>query len=124
VRHRGCVDDAEANSGVDSRAAPRDGYGVVPTIAPLALSGCAATQSAVQFARGVFDPGVPGPKPITAEAAAQLGDEQIAARVAFIGQRGGDASRTGAAASACCDSWRPAAPAAKSPPGRAPFTGR
>ncbi|MFN8642678.1 MAG: hypothetical protein U0802_13875 [Candidatus Binatia bacterium] len=70
--------------------------GASVAIGLLLLSGCAATQGAVQFARGVLDPGVPGPKPITAEAAAQLSDEQIAQRVELVNARLDD-NRTHAA---------------------------
>lgn len=65
-------------------------------LALVALSGCAATQDAVQFAKGVFDPGVPGPKPISREEAAQLSDEQIAQRLDFLNARLDD-NRTHAA---------------------------
>jgi len=45
------------------------------------LSGCAAIDRAAQ---SVFDPGVPGPKPLTAAEAAQLSDEQVNQRLDFV----------------------------------------
>lgn len=50
----------------------------------LMLQGCAAVQDTAHFAKGVLDPGVPGPKPLTAEAAAQLSDEELQQRLAFV----------------------------------------
>ena len=52
-----------------------------------AIQGCAAMQSGVDFAHSVFDPGVPGRKPVTAEEAAQLSDQQIDKRLDFVTQR-------------------------------------
>ena len=69
---------------------------VVAALMLAALNGCAVTQDAVKFAQDALDPGVPGRKPVTAEEAAQLSDEQIAQRLAFIAQRLDD-NRTHAA---------------------------
>lgn len=51
------------------------------------LQGCAVFNDGVQFAKNAFDPGVPGPKPITAEAAAQLSEAQIQQRLAFLTEK-------------------------------------
>lgn len=51
------------------------------------LNGCAVLNDGVQFAKNAFDPGVPGPKPITAEAAARLSEEQIQQRLAFLTEK-------------------------------------
>ncbi len=48
------------------------------------LHGCAVVQDTAQFVREAFDPGVPGPRPISAEAAAQLSDEQISRRLEVL----------------------------------------
>ena len=45
------------------------------------ISGCATIDRAAQ---SVFDPGVPGPAPLTAEEAAQLDDEQVNKRLDFV----------------------------------------
>lgn len=55
--------------------------GVVIAVALAVLPGCTTIQ---HVARSVFEPGVPGPKPLTAEEAAQLGDEQINQRLDFV----------------------------------------
>lgn len=67
------------------RAIPGSATGRVPRLlvglaVALASQGCSMIEK-------VMDPGVPGPKPITAEDAAQLSDEQIDQRVAFVTQR-------------------------------------
>ena len=54
------------------------------------LLACAAlliTSQGCTMIRKIMDPGVPGPKPLTAEEAAQLSDEQISKRVDFVTQR-------------------------------------
>lgn len=48
------------------------------------LQGCAAVRDTAQFAHEAFDPGVPGPQPISVEAAAQLSDEQISRRLEIL----------------------------------------
>ena len=48
------------------------------------LQGCAVMRDTAQFAREAFDPGVPGPQPISADAAAQLSDEQIIRRLEVL----------------------------------------
>lgn len=65
----------------------RSGGVALALLALLGSSGCAAVQDSVRFAKSVLDPGVPGPKPITADAAAELSDEQIAQRLGFITTR-------------------------------------
>ena len=69
---------------------------MVAALMLVVLNGCAVTQDAVKFAQDALDPGVPGRKPVTAEEAAQLSDEQIAQRLAFIAGRL-DENRTHAA---------------------------
>lgn len=51
------------------------------------INGCTMLTDGVQFARNAFDPGVPGSRPITAKAAAELNDEQIQQRLAFLTQK-------------------------------------
>ncbi|MEO8602022.1 MAG: hypothetical protein ABI629_05545 [bacterium] len=53
----------------------------------MCVSGCTAMHDGVQLAKDAFDPGVPGPKPMTADAAAQLNDTQIEQRLQFVTQR-------------------------------------
>jgi len=48
------------------------------------LNGCAVVNDGVQFAQSAFDPGVPGPRPITPQDAAELSDEQIQERLTFL----------------------------------------
>lgn len=62
--------------------------GVVVAAALLTgTSGCAMLDKGAKLAKEAFDPGVPGPKPITAEEAARLSDEQIQQRLDFVTQR-------------------------------------
>lgn len=58
-----------------------------------ALSGCSAMHQATDIAREVLNPSPPGPRPITAAAAAQLPDAEIERRLAFVTERL-DAGRT------------------------------
>lgn len=62
----------------------------------MCLNGCAAMRDAAALAESVFEPTVPGAKPVTAEQAAALSDEQIERRLAFVSQRLDD-NRTHAA---------------------------
>jgi hypothetical protein len=48
------------------------------------LQGCAAVQDTADFATSVFEPGVPGRKPLTASQAAQLSDAQVNQRLDFV----------------------------------------
>lgn len=48
------------------------------------IQGCAAVQDTTHFAKSVFEPGVPGAKPLTAGEAAQLSDAQVNQRLDFV----------------------------------------
>jgi hypothetical protein len=50
-------------------------------------SGCGVLDKGAKLAKEAFDPGIPGPKPVTAEEAAQLSDEQIQQRLDFVVER-------------------------------------
>ncbi len=62
-------------------------YALLVTVGLAMLSGCAVFNDGVKFAKDAFDPGVPGPKPITAADAAQLSDEQIMQRLGFVTEK-------------------------------------
>lgn len=56
-------------------------------VAVAVLQGCAVYDGATRFAHKALDPGVPGRKPLTAEEAARLTDDQIDKRLTFVSQR-------------------------------------
>lgn len=60
------------------------------------LNGCAVVEGGKKLAHEAFDPGVHGPKPLSAAEAAQLGDDEINRRLDFV-TRSLDDHRTHAA---------------------------
>jgi hypothetical protein len=60
---------------------------VVWVVALVVMQGCAVMHDGMEFAQETLDPGVHGPKPVAAEEAAQLTDQQIDQRLDFITQR-------------------------------------
>jgi hypothetical protein len=53
----------------------------------LGTQGCAVYEGGARLARKALDPGVHGPKPLTAEEAAQLTEQQIEQRLTFVAHR-------------------------------------
>lgn len=60
------------------------GIGILAGCLLVGLSGCGVVDKGMHFAEQAFDPGVPGPKPITTDEAAQLSDDQITKRLQFV----------------------------------------
>jgi hypothetical protein len=66
----------------------RRAFGAVAVmVACFGTQGCAVYEGGARLARKVLDPGIHGPKPLTAEEAAQLTERQVDQRLTFVTHR-------------------------------------